>query len=161
MFFTFAGEVVSWQSKLQNGVALSTAEAKFIAGVEAGKEILWMKQIIIDLGLKKKDFVVNCDSQSVIHLAKNPSIHSGTNHIGEKFHKLPTRSWLTGALPWKCVIWRTDQFPLCLTTSVIEKCQEIAIVLCTFGFPLKHYTLVGVKFGPTSFEPLWQLTSKV
>lgn len=83
MFFTFAGEVVSRHSKLQNGVALSTIEADFIVGVEAGKEILWMKQIIIDLGLKKKDFVVK--------LAKNPSIHSRTNHIGEKFRKLPNK----------------------------------------------------------------------
>lgn len=91
MFFTFAGEVVSWQSELQNGVALSTIEAEFIAGVEAGKEILWMKQIIMDLVLKKKDFVVNCDSQSVIHFAKNPSIHSRTNHVGEKFRKLPNK----------------------------------------------------------------------
>jgi hypothetical protein len=41
--FTFAGRVVSWQSKLQKCVALSTTEVEYIAATEAGKEMLWMK----------------------------------------------------------------------------------------------------------------------
>ena len=41
--FTFVGGAVSWQSKLQNCVALSTTEAEYIAANEAGKEMFWMK----------------------------------------------------------------------------------------------------------------------
>ena len=44
--FTFAGEVVSWQSKLQKCVALSTIEAEYIAATEAAKEMLWMKRFV-------------------------------------------------------------------------------------------------------------------
>lgn len=57
---------------------LFATEAEYFAAVEAGKEMLWMKKIIKDLGIKKKDFVVNCQCQRAIHLAKNPTIHSRT-----------------------------------------------------------------------------------
>ena len=40
------GGAVSWQSKLQKCVALSTAEAEYIAATEAAKEILWMKRFV-------------------------------------------------------------------------------------------------------------------
>ena len=41
--FTFEGGVVSWQSRLQNCVALSTTKAEYIATNEAGKKMLWLK----------------------------------------------------------------------------------------------------------------------
>ena len=41
--FTFVVGAISWQSKLQKCVALSTTEAKYIAATEAGKEIVWIK----------------------------------------------------------------------------------------------------------------------
>ena len=50
--FTFAGGAISWQSRLQKCVALSTIEAEYIATNEAGKEMLWLKQFLQELGLK-------------------------------------------------------------------------------------------------------------
>uniref|UniRef100_A0A3Q7H976 Reverse transcriptase Ty1/copia-type domain-containing protein n=1 Tax=Solanum lycopersicum TaxID=4081 RepID=A0A3Q7H976_SOLLC len=47
---TFAGGAVSWQSRLQKCVALSTTEAELIAVVEACKELLWMKRFLGELG---------------------------------------------------------------------------------------------------------------
>ena len=41
---------VSWSSKLQSMVALSTTEAEFIAAVEAGKEMFWMRNLLQELG---------------------------------------------------------------------------------------------------------------
>ncbi len=46
--FTFAGRVISWQSKLQKCVTLSTTEAEYIAATEVGKEMLWMKRFLQD-----------------------------------------------------------------------------------------------------------------
>lgn len=46
---TFAGGAVSWQSKLQKCVALSTTEAEFIAATEACKDMLWMKRFLQDI----------------------------------------------------------------------------------------------------------------
>ena len=50
--FTFVGGDVSWQSRLQNCVALSTTEAEYIAANEAGKEMLWLKRFLQELSLK-------------------------------------------------------------------------------------------------------------
>ncbi|GLU15250.1 hypothetical protein SLE2022_317570 [Rubroshorea leprosula] len=86
--FTFAGGAVSWQSKLQKCVALSTTEAEYIAATEAGKEMLWMKRFLQELGLKQKENVVFCDSQSAIDLSKNTMYHARTKHIDLRYHWL-------------------------------------------------------------------------
>ncbi|CAL8169107.1 unnamed protein product [Prunus armeniaca] len=72
---TFSGGVISWQSKLQKCVALSTTEAEFIATTEACKEILWMKRFLQELGQEQHKYILHCDSQSAIHLSKNPNFH--------------------------------------------------------------------------------------
>ena len=62
--------------KLQNCVALSITEAKYIAATKAGKEILWMNNFFRKLGLKQDEYVVYCNSQSEIDLSKNATYHS-------------------------------------------------------------------------------------
>ena len=52
--FTFAGGAISWQSKLQKFVALSTTEVEFIAATDAGKEMLWLKRFLLELGLCRR-----------------------------------------------------------------------------------------------------------
>uniref|UniRef100_A0A2N9HS63 Reverse transcriptase Ty1/copia-type domain-containing protein n=1 Tax=Fagus sylvatica TaxID=28930 RepID=A0A2N9HS63_FAGSY len=86
--FTFAGGAVSWQSKLQKCVTLSTTEAKYVAVTEAGKEMFWMKRFLQDLGLKQDEYVIHCDSQSALDLSKNSTYHSRTKHIDVKYHWL-------------------------------------------------------------------------
>ena len=56
-------------------------EADYMAAVEAGKEILWMKDIIGELGIQQDEYRLYCDSQRAIHLAKNVAHHSRTKHI--------------------------------------------------------------------------------
>ena len=53
---TYVGGVVSWQSRLQKPVALSTLEAKYMATVEAGTEVIWMKEFIGELGIRQEEF---------------------------------------------------------------------------------------------------------
>uniref|UniRef100_A0A2N9IRB9 Integrase catalytic domain-containing protein n=1 Tax=Fagus sylvatica TaxID=28930 RepID=A0A2N9IRB9_FAGSY len=74
--------------KLQKCVALSTTEAEYIAATEAGKEMLWMKRFLQDLGLKQDEYVVHCDSQSALDLSKNSTYHSRTKHIDVRYHWL-------------------------------------------------------------------------
>ena len=78
---TYAMGAISWQSKLQKSVALSTMEAEYMAVIEAGKEVIWMKDFIRELGIRHDEFRLYCDSQSAIHLAKNAAYHSRTKHI--------------------------------------------------------------------------------
>ena len=50
--YTFAGAAVSWVSRLQRIVALSTTEAEYIAATEACKEMLWMQRFLGEIGIK-------------------------------------------------------------------------------------------------------------
>ena len=92
---TFARETVSWQSRLQKCVALATTEAEYIAVVEASKELLWMKKFLQELGINQEKFMLFCDSQSAIHLSKNPTFHSRSKHIEVRYH------WIRQALEMK------------------------------------------------------------
>ena len=62
-------------------MALSTTEAEYMVVVEAGKEVIWMKNFIGELGIRQEEFWLNCDSQSSIHLAKRAAYHSKNKHI--------------------------------------------------------------------------------
>ncbi|RVW26208.1 Retrovirus-related Pol polyprotein from transposon TNT 1-94 [Vitis vinifera] len=83
---TFSGGVVSWQSRLQKCVALSTTETEYIVAAKACKELLWMKRFIHELGLKQQHYVVYCDNQSTIHLSKNSTFHARSKHIDVRYH---------------------------------------------------------------------------
>jgi hypothetical protein len=48
--FTLAGGAINWMSKLQNIVALSTTEAKYIAASHACKEAVWLKGLFGEFG---------------------------------------------------------------------------------------------------------------
>ena len=84
--FTFGGGAVSWQSRLQRCVTLSTTEAEYVAITEGCKEMLWMKRLFKELGIRQNTFVLYGDSQSAIHVSKNPSFHSRSKHIKVHYH---------------------------------------------------------------------------
>ena len=48
---TYDGGFVLWQSRLQKSVALSTMRVEYMAVVEVGKEVIWMKDFIGELGI--------------------------------------------------------------------------------------------------------------
>ena len=84
--YTLGGTALSWGSQLQKIVALSTYEAEYVTVTEASKEMVWLQSFLEELGKKQEDNVLYCDSQSAIHLAKNPSFHSRTKHIQLRYH---------------------------------------------------------------------------
>ncbi|PKI56044.1 hypothetical protein CRG98_023562 [Punica granatum] len=53
---------------------------------EMKKEMLWLQKFLQELSLKQERYVLHCDSQSAIHLCKNPTFHSRAKHIDIKFH---------------------------------------------------------------------------
>ena len=77
---------VTWQSKLQKRVALSTTEAEFIAITEACKALLWVKKFLQELGFVQDKYLLFVDSQSAIHLGKNSTFHSRSKHIDVRYH---------------------------------------------------------------------------
>jgi len=84
--FTLCDACISWKSQLQHIVALSTTESEYIAATEAIKEALWFKGLLKELSVLSNDVIVYSDSQSAIHLCKNPVFHERTKHIDVRLH---------------------------------------------------------------------------
>jgi len=79
--FNLFGGAVSWMSKKQSVVALSTTEAEYMAATHASKEAVWLKRLCSSMGLVQGAIRIDCDSQSEIFLAKNPAYHLKTKHV--------------------------------------------------------------------------------
>ena len=84
--FLLAGGAVSWLSKKQGVVALSTSEAEYVALSLAAQEATWLQKLFTDLQIPTKPIVIKEDNQGAIALARNPIAHSRTKHIDIRFH---------------------------------------------------------------------------
>ncbi|CAM8889977.1 unnamed protein product [Rhodiola kirilowii] len=80
--------LVSWGSKKQNSVALSTAEAEYIAAAVCCAQILWLHNQLSDFNLHFDQVPIFCDNTSAISIAKNPVQHGKSKHIEIKHHFL-------------------------------------------------------------------------
>ena len=72
-------------SKLQKCISLSTTESEYVAMSEAGKEMVWLIGFHEEMGIKQEKVILYSDSQSAVHLAKNPMYHCRTKHICRRF----------------------------------------------------------------------------
>jgi hypothetical protein len=72
--FNLFGGAISWMSKRQAVVALSTIESEYMTSTHASKEEVWLKILCLGIGLVQEAVRIECDSQSAIFLAKNPAI---------------------------------------------------------------------------------------
>jgi FPC/CPF motif-containing protein YcgG len=79
---------VSWSSKKQNYVALSTTEAEYVAASAYCAQLLWMRQTIHDFGCHFTKISLLYDNESTIKLANNPVSHSTMKHIDNRHHFL-------------------------------------------------------------------------
>jgi hypothetical protein len=94
--------LVSWSSKKQNSVALSTAEAEYITtdsccaqllwmkatlrDYSCCAQLLWMKATLRDYGIKFKNVSLLCDNESAVKLTNNPVQHQRTKQIDVRHH---------------------------------------------------------------------------
>ena len=87
--FLLSGSPISWSSKKQTVVALSTCEAKYIAACVAACQALWLSSLLEELKVFTGEAVdLLVDNKSAIDLAKNPVSHGRSKHIDTKFHFL-------------------------------------------------------------------------
>ena len=75
-------------SKKQNSVALSTAEAEYVSTGSCCAQLLWMRQTLVDYGIKFDKMPLLCDNDSAVKIANNPVQHSRTKHIDIRHHFL-------------------------------------------------------------------------
>nr|CAD1839613.1 unnamed protein product [Ananas comosus var. bracteatus] len=76
------GNLVSWRSKKQSVVSRSSAESKYRAMAQSVSEVMWIQQLLDEVGLKNPQPIkLWCDNQAALHIAYNPVFHERTKHI--------------------------------------------------------------------------------
>ena len=87
--FMLAGGAISWSSKKQGAIALSSTESEYITGAHAAKEAIWLRQLLSNLGYSTHlPTLLHIDNQSAITITKNPEFHDRTKHIDVHYHYL-------------------------------------------------------------------------
>ena len=85
--FKIAGGPVTWRSKRQDTVALSTAEAEYLALSSTTQEVMWMRRLNSELGNSQQGpTIIQEDNQSAISMSKNPQFHGRAKHIDIRHH---------------------------------------------------------------------------
>jgi hypothetical protein len=85
--FHYGCGAVSWSSKKQNVIALSSTEAEYVAQTHAAKEAIWLRSFINEIrGGEKGPLTIMGDNQGAIALAKDNKFHSRTKHIDLRYH---------------------------------------------------------------------------
>ena len=81
-YFTFVGgNPVTWKSKKQKVVALSSVEAEF-RGIKSGlTEILWLKKLLTEIDFPPGKCQLYCDNKTTISISENPVQHDRTKHV--------------------------------------------------------------------------------
>ena len=85
--FLIDGGAVSWYSKQQELISLSTTESEYVAATHAAKEAIWLRQLIGQVFEPVVEPIpLFCDNQSAIALAKDHQYHARTKHIDIRYH---------------------------------------------------------------------------
>jgi hypothetical protein len=87
--FIISSRAVSWSSKKQHIVSLSTTEAEYIVVASCAYQCVWLRRVLEQLGYEQKECTtILCNNSSSIKLSKNPVLHGRSKHIDIRFHFL-------------------------------------------------------------------------
>jgi hypothetical protein len=87
--FSMGSTMISWSSRMQSSVALSTVEAEYIATSDASKEVIWLRKLLAGLfGDVLETTIIHCDNQRCVKLSENPIYHDRSKHIEMRYHYL-------------------------------------------------------------------------
>jgi hypothetical protein len=80
------GAAITWQSKRQPTVAMSSTEAEYMAAAAAVKESLWLRKLLADFRIDVSTVDIYADNQSAIKLLRNPISSARSKHIDVTHH---------------------------------------------------------------------------
>jgi Reverse transcriptase (RNA-dependent DNA polymerase) len=87
--FLLGGGAISWSSKKQTSVALSSTEAEYMAASHAARHAIWLKRLFEDIGiLNSNSITLFIDNQSALSLSGDVMFHQRTKHIDVQYHFL-------------------------------------------------------------------------
>ena len=81
----YADTAITWKSKRQHCVALSTTEAEYVSATLGAKEIIWLKKLLIECKIKDVNYMLNVKC-SALKLIKNSEFHQRSKHIDVRYH---------------------------------------------------------------------------
>ena len=96
--FLYGQTAISWKTKKQSLIAVSTTEAEYLEAIEASKEAIWLRRILHELlscltnpkpgksALPNASITLHIDNQATIKLIQNSRFHERTKHIEIKHH---------------------------------------------------------------------------
>jgi len=123
---SISGCAVAWSSRLHDVVSLSTAEAEYMQATESAKEILYLNQLLEDIGIDRDRSTLLLDNSSAIQLVKNPIFHKRSKHIKNRFHKI--REWLqSGEFEVEYVkteLMAADYLTKGVSVGIFERCLK-------------------------------------
>jgi hypothetical protein len=131
LVFTLHGGAVSWSSRLQPTVAVSTAEAEYMAAASAVREALWLKKLVAVLGRDVSPVHMFCDNQAAIKLIKHLIASMRSKHIDVQHHFVRER-----------VARGEVVFEYCSTNQMVADCMTKALPVHKF-----HNCLAGMGVG--------------
>ena len=104
------GNLISWKSKKQDVVVISSAEAENQAMALATCELIWLKRLLEELRFgKDEQMKLICDNQAALHISSNPVFHERTKHIKVDCHFI-----------------RENIASRCMTTSFVNSNDQLA-----------------------------------
>jgi hypothetical protein len=124
------GAAISWASKLQPTVALSSAEAEYMSLSAGVQEAIHLRQLMSDLGFPQRGpTVIYEDNQGCIALSENPVMHKRTKHIDVRHHFIRERVE-SGDIALKYVATKdqlADLLTKALKRDVFQRLREIVM----------------------------------
>jgi hypothetical protein len=85
--FLASGGAITWKSKKQTTIALSSTEAEYVALSEAAREACWLRNLYKELGYNQEfPTIIKGDNDGSIAMAKNQQFHSRSKHIAIRWH---------------------------------------------------------------------------
>lgn len=85
--FSLGSGAITWSSKKQDTVALSSSEVEYVAAGAAAKQAVWLRKLLKDLCCEQEGATeIWCDNRSAIAMTKNPAFHARTKHIEVQHH---------------------------------------------------------------------------
>jgi hypothetical protein len=84
--FLFGNSIVSWCSKKQKIVALSSTEAEYMTITHGSQEALWFLELLNELGINQETVILHEDNEASIKMSNNPQEYKRTRHIQVRYH---------------------------------------------------------------------------
>ena len=86
------GACITWSSKKQGTVALSTTKAEYVALTHTAKQMMWIRRLLGEIGLEQRDLTpIHCDNLSTITITHDATYHAWTKHIKIYYHFIHKR----------------------------------------------------------------------